>query len=204
MPITSSTSPASGPPAAESHPLPFFLPPGARLLMLGSFPPKANRWSMPFFYPNLQNDMWRIMGLLFFGDKDHLLTPDKKAFDKARIQAFCTEKGIALGDTASEVIRLRDNASDQFLEVVGTIDLADTLERLPHLQALVTTGQKATDTLLTLINAPEPPIGASSAFRYEGRELELFRMPSSSRAYPKPLSEKAAVYRGMFEKLGML
>lgn len=191
-------------PTPEAHPIPFFLPPQARLLMLGSFPPKPNRWSMPFFYPNLQNDMWRIMGLLFFGDKDHLLTQDKKAFDQARIQAFCTEKGIALGDTASEVIRLKDNASDQFLEVVGTIDLADTLARLPRLQALVTTGQKATDTLLSLIDAAEPAIGDSTPFTYEGRSLELFRMPSSSRAYPKPLAEKAAVYARMFEKLGML
>lgn len=172
--------------------------------MLGSFPPKPNRWSMPFFYPNLQNDMWRIMGLLFFGDKDHLLTPDRQAFDREHIQAFCTEYGIALGDTAIEVIRLRDNASDQFLEVVKRIDLKDTLNRLPCLQAIVTTGQKATDTLLSLIDAPEPAIGTCTTFLFEGRMLKLFRMPSSSRAYPKPLTEKAAVYKTMFEKLGML
>ena len=54
---------------SERHPLEPFLPENARLLMLGSFPPKRVRWSMEFFYPNLQNDMWRIMGLLFFGDK---------------------------------------------------------------------------------------------------------------------------------------
>ncbi len=191
-------------PVSELHPLPFFLPPEARLLMLGSFPPKPNRWSMPFFYPNLQNDMWRIMGVLFFGDKDHLLTPDRKAFDQNRIQAFCTEHGIALGDTATEVIRLKDNASDQFLEVVARIDLKETLAQLPRLQAIVTTGQKATDTLLSLIDAPEPAIGSSTTFRFDGRTFTLFRMPSSSRAYPKPLMEKAAVYRTMFEKLGML
>ena len=172
--------------------------------MLGSFPPKPNRWSMPFFYPNLQNDMWRIMGLLFFNDKDHLLTPDRKAFDQPRIQAFCSEQGIALGDTATEVIRLRDNASDQFLEVVQRIDLSATLAALPQLQTIVTTGQKATDTLLSLIEAQEPSIGSSTSFQFEGRTLQLFRMPSSSRAYPKPLTEKAAIYRQMFEQLGML
>ena len=191
-------------PTPETHPLPFFLPPQARLLMLGSFPPKPNRWSMPFFYPNLQNDMWRIMGLLFFNDKEYLLTPDRKAFDQPRIQAFCTERGIALGDTATEVIRLRDNASDHFLEVVRRIDLSATLAALPQLQAIVTTGQKATDTLLTLIEASAPPIGASTPFQFEGRTLQLFRMPSTSRAYPKPLTEKAAYYRHMFEQLGML
>lgn len=58
----------------ETHPLEPFLPEGARLLMLGSFPPARQRWSMEFYYPNFQNDMWRIVGLSFFGDKGHFLT----------------------------------------------------------------------------------------------------------------------------------
>ena len=64
---------------------------------------------MEFFYPNLQNDMWRIMGLLFFGDKAHFLA-DPKHFDRERIMAFCRTVGLALYDTASEVGRLRGNA----------------------------------------------------------------------------------------------
>lgn len=61
----------------ERHPLEPFLPSGARLLMLGSFPPQRKRWSMDFFYPNLQNDMWRIVGHVFFGDRHHFLRPDR-------------------------------------------------------------------------------------------------------------------------------
>jgi hypothetical protein len=38
----------------EEHPLEPFLPVNAKLLMLGSFPPQKKRWSMEFFYPNLQ------------------------------------------------------------------------------------------------------------------------------------------------------
>ena len=99
-------------PPVEAHPLEPFLPANAVLLMLGSFPPQKKRWSMDFFYPNLQNDMWRIFGIIFFSDKDHFLHPDKKAFDKERIIQFLNEKGIALYDTASAVRRLQDNASD--------------------------------------------------------------------------------------------
>ena len=55
----------------EHHPLAPFLPKGARVLMLGSFPPPRERWCMDFFYPNPQNDMWRIMGQVFFDDKTH-------------------------------------------------------------------------------------------------------------------------------------
>lgn len=54
----------------ETHPLPPFTPPDAKLLMLGSFPPPRVRWKMDFYYPNFQNDMWRIFGLVFFADKE--------------------------------------------------------------------------------------------------------------------------------------
>ena len=62
-------------PEIEQHPLVPFLPEGARVLMLGSFPPPRERWCMDFFYPNPQNDMWRIMGQVFFGDKTHFEVP---------------------------------------------------------------------------------------------------------------------------------
>ena len=105
----------------ELHPLGFFLPENTRLLMLGSFPPPKARWSMDFYYPNIQNDMWRILGLIFYGNKDAFLR-DKKAFSEEKAKAFCREKGIGIGDTAMEVIRLKANASDKFLEVVRPID----------------------------------------------------------------------------------
>ena len=131
----------------EKHPLEPFLPPKAKLLMLGSFPPQRKRWSMDFYYPNLNNDMWRIVGLLFFGDKEHFLNESRKAFCREQIVDFLNEKGIALFDTASSIRRLQDNASDKFLEVVQPTDIAALLRQLPECRAIVTTGQKATDTL---------------------------------------------------------
>ena len=183
----------------EEHPLQPFLPPHARLLMLGSFPPKRIRWSMDFFYPNLQNDMWRIVGYLAAGDKSHFLMPGGRKFDKERIEAFCRERGIALYDTAVEVIRLKDNASDNFLQVVREVDLAALLARIPHCRTLVTTGQKATDTLRAITGCGEPAVGESVAFEYAGRSMRLWRMPSSSRAYPRPVEWKAGFYRKVFE-----
>lgn len=183
----------------EHHPLEPFLPPKATLLMLGSFPPKQERWSMNFYYPNRQNDMWRIMGLIFFGSKEHFLTGTK--FDEQRIRAFCAEKGIAISDTARSIIRLNDNASDKFLEIVEPLDLTAILEQLPLCHSIVTTGQKATDTILSIISAAEPKVGSFSEFTFSGRAMRLYRMPSTSRAYPKPLEEKAAIYRTMFEEI---
>ncbi|WP_080903026.1 uracil-DNA glycosylase family protein [Parabacteroides sp. Marseille-P3160] len=188
----------------ESHPLGFFLPEKARILMLGSFPPPKERWSMNFYYPNIQNDMWRILGLIFFGDKTCFLTTDGKAFDEERVRRFCMEKGIAIGDTAAEVVRLKGNASDLHLKVVKPFPIDRILRTLPDCKGIVITGQKSMDTLLTNLPAEEPPVGGFTGFQLDGRSFLLFRMPSSSRAYPKPLEEKANIYREMFRHLGMV
>lgn len=164
----------------EEHPLEPFLPVNAKLLMLGSFPPQKKRWSMEFFYPNLQNDMWRIFGIIFFQNKDHFLNPDKKVFDKERIIDLLNKKGIALYDTASAVRRLQDNASDKFLEVVEQTDISLLLKQIPMCKAIVTTGQKATDIIREQIKVKEPVVGTSEPFEFEDRTMRLYRMPSSS------------------------
>ena len=188
----------------EEHPLEPFLPSNATLLMLGSFPPQKKRWSMDFFYPNLQNDMWRIFGLLFFNDKDHFLLPGKKAFNKDYLIEFLSEKGIALYDTASSIRRLQDNASDKFLEVIEPTDIRLLLKQLPQCKAIVTTGQKATDIIRSQIEVNEPSVGKSRPFEFEDRMLHLYRMPSSSRAYPLALEKKSAFYRLMLKELGII
>ncbi|NCC09283.1 MAG: uracil-DNA glycosylase family protein [Bacteroidia bacterium] len=188
----------------EDHPLEPFLPTQSSLLMLGSFPPQKKRWSMPFYYPNLNNDMWRIMGLLFFKDKSHFLDNSRKAFCKDRLTAFLEEKGVALFDTALRIRRLQDNASDKYLEIVEPTHIPSLLRQLPACRAIVTTGQKATDTLREQFEVAEPAIGNFSEFLFDGRPMRLYRMPSSSRAYPLALDKKAALYRLMFQDLELL
>lgn len=188
----------------EKHPLEPFLPEGAKVLMLGSFPPARKRWSMEFFYPNWINDMWRIWGLVFFGDREHFVSGNAKAFDREICAGFASEKGIAMYDTACEVRRLKDNASDKFLEVVKATDLPKLLKQIPECQAIVTTGQKATDVILETFGCEEPPVGEFRGFMAGDRPMRLWRMPSSSRAYPLPLEKKAEFYRKMFRHEGLL
>lgn len=188
----------------EHHPLEPFLPERAQLLMLGSFPPEQKRWSMEFFYPNWGNDMWRIWGYIFFGDKQHFEVQGEKRFDRKRIATFCEEHGIALYDTATEVRRLAGNASDKFLEVVTPTDLSTMLRRLPHCHTIVTTGEKATDTLVEQFSCTKPSVGEYTEVEAEGRTLRIYRMPSSSRAYPLKLERKAEAYECMLREIGMI
>ena len=187
----------------EQHPLKPFTPQHARLLMLGSFPPARNRWSMDFFYPNFQNDMWRIYGLCFFGDKDYFVDAERKAFRKEQLVEFLTEKGVALYDTASAVIRTKGTAADKDLEVVTPTDLDALLRRMPECQAVVVTGQKAADVFTSHFQIVQPKVGAYTEFFFDGHPLRFYRMPSSSRAYPMKLERKAEAYLQMFRDLGM-
>ena len=152
---------------------------------------------MDFFYPNFNNDFWRICGIIFKGDKNAFIIPGEKRFDIDRIQAFCSQKGIAIFDTASSVLRQKGNASDKFLEVIEPTDIGSLLVKIPGCQDIAATGQKAVDILAERYGCVTPPIGSYT----KADSLRIWRMPSTSRAYPLPLEEKAKYYRRLFESL---
>ena len=190
----------------ETHPLKPFLPKNAKLLMMGSFPPPKTRWKMDFYYPNYQNDMWKIFGLVFFQDKEHFLEVANKKFKEQLIRDFLAEKGIAIFDTAYQIIRLKGNASDKFLHIAKPTDLNKLLQQIPQCHSIMTTGDKATDTLMLSMsaNTEKPQIGQPSKAYFAERDLTLYRMPSSSRAYPLAVEKKAEAYSQLFKEIGLL
>ena len=186
----------------EYHPLRPFFPENAKVLFLGSFPPQRKRWCMDFYYPNFINDHWRIEGQLFFGDKNHFVDMEHKRFKIDDIITFCQEKGLAFFDTATAIRRLQDNASDKFLEVVESTDIRALIAQLPHLRAIVTTGEKATETICASLDISQIPkvntsVSVSSIIQHT-LDLSLWRLPSSSRAYPLAFDKKVEAYRQMF------
>ena len=188
----------------ERHPLDPFLPAGARLLMLGSFPPQRKRWCMDFFYPNRTNMMWEIFGMVFFGDSLRLVDAERKTFRLADIKDLLSDRGIAIYDTACAVRRLSGNASDKDLEIVEQTDIAALLAQIPQCHDIVCTGQKSFSVLTKDYGVPMPQMGTFNEFTIAGRPMRLWRMPSSSRAYPMPLAEKASYYRRLMQTIGIL
>lgn len=194
----------------ERHPFPPFIPRDAKVLIMGTFPPKPIRWSMEFYYPNKTNDFWRIMGLIFYGDSEHFRDPEGGAFRQADIETFLREKGIALHDTGAAVRRLKDNAADKFLEIVEPVNLDALLREMPNCRFIATTGEKAAGVIAELTSTPLPKIGEIITTEYdisdtsETRLLHITRMPSTSRAYPLKLEKKADSYRNLFIAAGIL
>lgn len=164
---------------------------------------------MDFFYPNFINDHWRIEGEVFFNDKNHFVDTQAKRFKLEEIVAFCQERGFAFFDTATAVRRLQDNASDKFLEVVEQTDIRALLQHLPNCRVLVTTGEKATETICASLHIADiPKVNSSVAipalFNHDGEQITLCRLPSSSRAYPLSFDKKVEAYRNCFKKMGLV
>ncbi len=189
----------------ETHPWKPWLPVGAKVLFMGTFPPGNHRWSMDFYYPNPTNDFWRIMGLIFEDDPQALYIPAEKRFDLSRIKALTERYGIAMSDTVKKARRLRGNASDKFLEVIEGNDPADLLAAIPQCTDLATTGEKAADVIAGITGTEAPAMGRYTIWDMsENRSIRIWRLPSTSRAYPLRLEKKAAYYRDMLSLAGVL
>ncbi len=190
----------------ETHPFEPWLPVNAKLLMLGTFPPAPKRWAMEWYYPNFTNDMWRIFGLIFFGDKLHFVDEENKTYRLNELKQFLKEKGVALFDTALRIRRTTGTASDKDLEIVEPANLDGMLRSLPECKAVLAAGQLATKVFTEHYNidARNLKMGEYRTFDFEGRTLKLYRQPSSSRAYPMKVEKKAVYYEQMFKEIQII
>ena len=154
---------------------------------------------MDFFYPNPQNDMWRIMGQVFFGDKQHFV--EGNVFNRKEIISFCRMQGIAIFDTAQAVRRLQGNAADEHLEIVERTDIAAILQQISQCHDICCTGGKAAETLAEILHTATPKVGEPIETAFANRAIRFWRMPSSSRAYPLSFDKKATAYLHMFNEM---
>ncbi|MDE6217763.1 MAG: uracil-DNA glycosylase family protein [Muribaculaceae bacterium] len=184
----------------ETHPWPPYIPDGAKVLIMGTFPPQEKRWAMNFYYPNKTNDFWKIMGIIFHSDPNALYDPESGRYNLEKIKALLDANHIALHDTGHIVRRLKGNASDKFLEIVEPTDIRKLLDRMPECNTIATTGEKAARVVADLTGTDVPAMGRMVT---SPDGLRIWRMPSTSRAYPLKAELKAAHYAEMFHQLGI-
>ena len=78
------------------------------------------------------------------------------------------------------------------------------MARLPHCQAVATTGEKAAEVIASLTGTEAPKMGEWTMWSpVPGRNIAIWRMPSTSRAYPMKIEKKAAYYARLFESVGI-
>ena len=185
----------------EVHPWKPFMPERAKVLIMGTFPPQPKRWNMNFYYPNRTNDFWKIMGIIFLGNAKALYDETGKNYNYEAIVNLMREKGVALNDTGSVVRRLKDNASDKFLEIIKPVDLPALLKEMPECKAIATTGEKAAGVIAALTDTEIPRIGE---YVTTEDDIKIWRRPSTSRAYPMAVEKKAVFYEKHFQSVGII
>ena len=117
--------------------------------------------------------------------------------------SFCEEKGLAFFDTARKVCRLKDNADDNFLDILEPTDVFDLLHQMPFCSVVVTTGGKASEEICAYFNnkgidVKVPKVGENVSINSDLWTGTWWRMPSSSRAYPMKIEKKAEYYKLLF------
>ena len=192
----------------ERHPFTPFLPQGCKIVFCGTFPPKPNKWAMEFFYPNFYNDMWRVFGNIYYNDKDHFFNLSNKTIDRDGIMEMLTNHKIGIGETATEVVRTKDNASDKYLEIVTPVNLQRLFDQVPACEAIITTGEKAASIIADITTTPVPKMGEMQECCIEMadkslRKFQHWRMPSTSRAYPMTLEKKTAYYHSLLKRFDL-
>ena len=148
--------------------------------------------------------MWQVFGVVFYDDSQRLLDAEHKTFRLEDIKALLEDRGIAIYDTACAARRLSGNASDKDLQIVEKTDIPTLLAKIPFCHDIVCTGQKSFSVLTEDYGVPVPAMGTYNEFSIADRPMRLWRMPSSSRAYPMPLAEKAEYYQRMMQEIGLL
>ena len=189
----------------ETHPWRPFIPENAGVLFLGTFPPQPKRWAMDFYYPNRTNDFWKVMGIIMENNPEAFYDKASKSYRLDRIKAMLCERRIALADTGLKIRRLRDNASDKFLDIIETLDLPALLETMPVCRAIGAAGEKAASVVCSMAGIAIPAIGVPSQWTLpSGHVVDIWRLPSTSRAYPLAPEKKADAFRKFLSAEGII
>ena len=143
----------------------------ARVLILGSLPGDASLAAAQY-YAHPRNHFWRLVGSVIARDLVPMDHP-------ARIEAL-QSAGMALWDVVGEATRL--GSLDQQIRNARVNDLRAFAATLPHLRAVAFNGNKA---------------AALAGRAFDGLQLEVLHLPSSSPAYTIDAATKGAAWAAL-------
>ena len=166
-------------------------------LVVGTFPTTNKRMSFNFFYPNSNNNFWKVMDKVFpyskakmnlvVSAKDDENTKEKNKVDRMN---FCNENKIAITDIIESCLRLDDNSKDEQLLVHRYNPIVNILKEHPTIERVILTAKSSGSSVhhhlyqyLTMYNIDfnfekgEIPKGELSI---DGRTISILSMPSTS------------------------
>ncbi|MDR1527577.1 MAG: hypothetical protein LBS46_07935 [Dysgonamonadaceae bacterium] len=119
----------------EKHPWNWYVPSGAKTVIIGTFPPTLRNWSYDFFYPNKNNYFWRIMAVLAGRELRYFSGTEAVTERKAILDQLC----VGVSDMGKTIRRKEDNSMDENLYIVEYMDILQLLDENPSVEKLIFT-----------------------------------------------------------------
>lgn len=155
--------------------------PGARLLVLGSFPSVASLQAQQY-YAHPRNQFWPILSAIWGLSGEQALS----ALPYAQRLPVVSAHGLAIWDVYAGC--LRQGSLDSAIEAAELNDLAGLIQRVPTLRAIAHNGGES----------------ARHMHLTQALGLPVFKLPSTSPANASwSFERKLAAWRAVFEQAGI-
>jgi G:T/U-mismatch repair DNA glycosylase len=128
----------------EIHPWNWYLPKGAKILIIGTFPPTIRNWSFNFFYPNKNNYFWKILAKIAGRELQYFSGPEAVKERKELLQLL--ETGVS--DMGKIIYRKAGNSLDQNLEIIEYMDIIRLLQENPSLRKIIFTSSSGSSSAI--------------------------------------------------------
>lgn len=121
--------------STEVHKWKWYIPQGATILLIGTFPTHERNWSFNFFYPNCANNFWRVMSAIADTELKYLsgneaIAERKLILDK--LKTGVTDMGLR--------VKRNDGASvDHKLELAECMDIKGILDEHKTINKIILT-----------------------------------------------------------------
>lgn len=187
-----------------SHPFPFYVAKNSKLMIVGSYPP-VSLGKRDFFYSSKQNQFWKIIENIY---RTKLETKRKK-------ELFLEINNIAMTDIIKKCRRVRNNSSDENLEIIEYMDIRRILKDNKSINKIFFTSKfvekefkkQFPDIKLTSVTLPSPsPRYAKLSFEQKVNEYKKHFKPtlkqkiySALLAVPKG---KVTTYKELANRVG--
>jgi G:T/U-mismatch repair DNA glycosylase len=121
--------------SSELHPWNWYVPQGAKSVIVGTFPPTENRWSFNFFYPNRHNHFWPILAHIAGRELQSFAGEEAVAERKSILQ----DLQVGVVDMGRAIYRKASCSSDENLHVIRYTDIFRMLDEYPSIRKLIFT-----------------------------------------------------------------
>ena len=119
----------------EIHPWNWYVPNGAKTVIIGTFPPTRRNWSFDFFYPNKNNYFWKLIARI--ADRPLLFLSGEEAVNERK--ELLNRLKLGVSDMGQIIRRKTGNSLDQNLEIVAYMDIFKLLRENPSVRKLIFT-----------------------------------------------------------------